>query len=360
MNITDILKDAAERKVSDLFIIAGRPLAFKINNRITDYSTDVLMPEGTEALISEIYHLAQNRDMTAALTCGDDDFSFAIPRTARFRASIYKQRGSLAAVIRVIPFQLPNPKEMHIPDPVMKIADETRGLVLITGPSGSGKSVTLSCLIDRINSTRNGHIITLEDPIEFLHPHKNCIVSQREISLDTDSYLAALRASLRQTPDVILLGELRDPETIDVAMTAAETGHLVISTLHTLGAANTIDRIVDSFPAQKQPQIRLQLSMVLKAVISQQLLSTKDNTMRPAFELMKATPAIRSMIRDAKTHQIESAIHSGAKDGMISMDSSLLNLFQEGTIDAHTASAHSFRPDAFSRKIQEVCIYGKN
>ncbi len=354
MNITEILKEAAGRKVSDLFIIAGRPLAFKMNNQIINYSADILMPKETETLISEIYQLAQNRDMTAALASGDDDFSFAIAQAARFRASVYKQRGSLAAVIRVISFELPDPSEMHIPDAVMEAAEETKGLILITGPSGSGKSVTLSCLIDRINSTRSGHIITLEEPIEFLHPHKKCIVSQREISLDTDSYLTALRASLRQTPDVILLGELRDPETIDVAMTAAETGHLVISTLHTLGAANTIDRIVDSFPAQKQTQIRLQLSMVLKAVISQQLLVAINGSMRPVFELMKATPAIRNMIRDSKTHQIESAIHSGAKDGMISMDSSLLSLYRDGIIDAPTASAHSFSPDTFARKIQEV------
>lgn len=354
MNITDILKEAAQKKVSDLFIIAGRPLAFKINSQIVNYSEEILMPKETEELISGIYQIAQERDMEPMLKSGDDDFSFAIAKAARFRASVYKQRGSLAAVIRVISFHLPDPLEMHIPDPVMDTADETKGLVLITGPSGSGKSVTLSCLIDRINSTRSGHIITLEEPIEFLHPHKKCIVSQREISLDTGSYLTALRASLRQTPDVILLGELRDPETIDVAMTAAETGHLVISTLHTLGAANTIDRIVDSFPAQKQTQIRLQLSMVLKAVISQQLLVAKDKTMRPAFELMKVTPAVRTMIRDSKTHQIESAIHSGGKDGMISMDSSLIDLYKTGVIDRHTAISHSFSPDGFSRKIQEV------
>lgn len=351
MNITDVLKDAAARKVSDIFIIAGRPLGFKINNKIENYSEETLMPKETEELISGIYQIAQERDMASILKYGDDDFSFAIAKAARFRASVYKQRGSLAAVIRVISFTLPNPQEMHIPEQVMEVAEEQKGLILITGPSGSGKSVTLACLIDQINSSRSGHIITLEEPIEFLHPHKKCIVSQREISLDTNSYLTALRASLRQTPDVILLGELRDPETIDVAMTAAETGHLVISTLHTLGAANTIDRIVDSFPAQKQPQIRLQLSMVLKAVVSQQLLVRQDGSLHPAFELMKATPAIRNMIRDAKTHQIESAIQAGAKEGMISMDTSLLDLYKSEIIDKHTAIAHSFSPDAFARKL---------
>lgn len=351
MNITDVLKDASEKNASDIFIIAGRPLGFKINSRIVNYSDQMLMPKQTKELIFEIYGLAGGRETEKLLRSGDDDFSFAIAGVARFRASIYKQRGSLAAVIRVISFDLPNPDKMHIPSQVMDTAKYTKGLVLITGPSGSGKSVTLACLIDRINSTRNSHIITLEEPIEFLHPHKKSIVSQREISLDTESYLTALRASLRQTPDVILLGELRDPETINVAMTAAETGHLVISTLHTLGAANTIDRIVDNFPSQKQPQIRLQLSMVLQAVISQQLLVAEDSSLLPAFELMKATPAIRTMIRDAKTHQIESAIHSGAKDGMISMDSSLIELYQSGMIDKHTATAHSFSPDAFARKL---------
>lgn len=352
MNIIDILKDASSKKASDIFIIAGRPLGVKINSQIQNHSDQILMPKETQELIFAIYQLAQNRDTERLLTAGDDDFSFAIPGVARFRANIYKQRGSLAAVIRVISFELPSPETMHIPDQIMALADEnTKGLILITGPAGSGKSVSLACLIDRINSTRNSHIITLEEPIEFLHPHKKSVVSQREITLDTESYLTALRASLRQSPDVIFLGELRDPETIDVAMTAAETGHLVISTLHTLGAANTIDRIVDSFPPQKQAQIRLQLSMVLQAVVSQQLLVTQDGSLFPAFELMKVTPAVRNMIRDAKTHQIESAIQSGGKEGMISMDSSLLNLYKMNIIDKHTATAHSFSPEAFARKL---------
>lgn len=351
MNIIDVLKEASQKNASDIFIIAGRPLGFKINSQILNFSEQSLMPSQTQELIFAIYRLASNRDTSKLLSSGDDDFSFAIAGVARFRASIYKQRGSLAAVIRVISFDLPDPEKMRIPEQVMAISEKTKGLVLITGPSGSGKSVTLACLIDRINSTRNAHIITLEEPIEFLHPHKKSIVSQREISLDTESYLTALRASLRQTPDVILLGELRDPETINIAMTAAETGHLVISTLHTLGAANTIDRIVDVFPSQKQPQIRLQLSMVLQAVISQQLLIAEDSSLVPAFELMKATPAVRTMIRDAKTHQIESTIYSGSKDGMISMETSLLELYKSGTIDKHTAIAHSFSPEAFARKL---------
>lgn len=220
MKITDILKDAAQQKVSDIFIIAGRPLGLKINSRIVNYSDEILMPKETHELIYNIYALAQHRSTEKLESTGDDDFSFAIAGIARFRISVYKQRGSLAAVIRVISFELPDPSSMHIPSEIMDMAKTDKGLILITGPSGSGKSVTLACLIDWINSNRNSHIITLEEPIEFLHPHKKSIVSQREISLDTESYLTALRASLRQTPDVILLGELRDPETLNVAMTA--------------------------------------------------------------------------------------------------------------------------------------------
>lgn len=349
--VIEILKEASDQRASDIFIVAGRPLGFKINNTIINFSEEVLMPAATERIIADIYALANNRNMDSVLAIGDDDFSFAIRGVSRFRASVYKQRGSLAAVIRVISFTLPNAQEMHISDDIIQLADKTKGLILITGPSGSGKSVTLACLIDHINSTRSSHIITLEEPIEFLHPHKKSIVSQREISLDTETYLTALRASLRQTPDVILIGELRDPETINIAMTAAETGHLVISTLHTLGASNTIDRIIDVFPSQKQAQIRLQLSMVLQAVVSQQLVTTTEQTLMPAFEIMLANPAIRTMIRDAKTHQIESTILSSSKEGMRSMDSSLIQLKQSGIINKQTAIAHSFSPEAIARKL---------
>ncbi|MEG0829479.1 MAG: PilT/PilU family type 4a pilus ATPase [Anaerovoracaceae bacterium] len=350
-DITEALKMATVKKASDVFIIAGRPLGLKINNKIENFSSEIIRSSEAEGLIADIYALAGNRNFERVKTTGDDDFSLAIPGVARYRASVYKQRGSLAAVIRVIPFNLPSPKEMRIPEEVMNLTKIKKGLILITGPSGSGKSVTLACLIDEINSTQNGHIITLEEPIEFLHHHKKSIVSQREISLDTESYLTALRASLRQTPNVILIGELRDPETINIAMTAAETGHLVISTLHTMGAANTIDRIVDVFPSQKQSQIRLQLSMVLKSVVSQQLIISKDQTIVPAFEVMMATQAIKAMIRDGKTHQIESTIYSGSKDKMISMDASLMELYKSGVIDEYTAAAHSFSPETFKRKL---------
>lgn len=288
--------------------------------------------------------------MKPFLKKGDDDFSFAIPSCSRFRVSTYKQRGSLAAVIRVIAFELPNPTELGIPETVTCMSERTKGLVLVTGPAGSGKSTTLACLVDAINSTKEDHIITLEDPLEFLHRHKKSIVSQREISTDTDSYLVALRAALRQSPDVILLGEMRDYETIQTAMTAAETGHLVLSSLHTIGAANTIDRIIDVFQPSQQRQIAVQLSMVLEAVISQQLVPTMEGGQVPAFEIMTVTPAIRNMIRDNKIHQIDGLIYSSAKEDMISMDNSLLRLYKENRITQEVALSFATNPEMLKKK----------
>ena len=352
MELRDILIKAKEQDASDVFIISGHPVSFKIHGRFVDYSDKIMMPTDTNRLILDMYSLAGNSAPKVEEE-GDDDISFAVAGAARYRACLYKQRGSLAAVVRVIPFVLPDPGEMHIPNSVMEFADYTKGLVLVTGPAGSGKSVTLSCLIDRINATRSNHIITLEDPIEFLHAHKKSIVSQREVNLDTCDYLSALKSALRQAPDVILIGELRDAESISIAMTAAETGHLVFSTLHTLGATNTIDRIVDGFSAEKQPQIRLQLSMVLQGVVSQQLLRTKGGAQYPAFEIMVANPAVRTMIRDAKTHQIASAMQTYAGEGMVTMESSLLELYRQGLIDQTAALAHSYNPDALARKLKQ-------
>ena len=226
---------------------------------------------------------------------GDDDFSFALPKLSRFRANVFRQRGSLAAIIRIITFNLPDYEQLHLPRTIIDVAKMTKGMVLVTGPAGSGKSTTLACIINEINRTRNAHVITLEDPIEYLHRHDRSVVSQREIGTDTESYVSGLRAALRQAPDVILLGEMRDYETIKTAMTAAETGHLVISTLHTIGAANTIDRIIDSFPPEQQQQIRVQISMVMEGVISQQLIPALNGGVHPAFEIMFCNNAIRNM-----------------------------------------------------------------
>lgn len=351
MNAREILEQAVREDVSDIFIVAGLPVSCRKNGNIIQTQEEKLFPKETEALLNEIYGMAGDRDMMNLLVHGDDDFSFAIPGVSRFRVSAYKQRGALSAVIRIITFQLPNPQELGIPEAVMQFADHTKGMILVTGSAGSGKSTTLACLIDRINNTRNTHIITLEDPLEYLHRHNKSIVSQREIKIDTDNYVTALKASLRQSPNIILLGEMRDYETISVAMTAAETGHLLFSTLHTIGAANTIDRIIDVFPPNQQHQIAVQLSMVLNAVISQQLVPTVDGGMVPAFEIMSVTPAIRNMIRDNKVHQIDGLIATSAKDDMISMDMSLMNLCKKGIITKETALTYASNPEMLKKRL---------
>lgn len=351
MDLKEILCSAVEDMVSDVFIVAGMPVAFRKNNVVQRTDGKRLLPPDTELLISQIYELAENRDMTCLQERGDDDFSFSIPGVSRFRVNAYRQRGALSAVIRIISFSLPEPKEIGLPETILRLGDERKGMVLVTGPAGSGKSTTLACIIDRINRTRQEHIITLEDPIEYLHRHDKSIVSQREIGVDSQSYVSALRAALRQSPDVILLGEMRDYETINVSMTAAETGHLLFSTLHTIGAANTIDRIIDVFPADQQRQIAVQLSMVLNAVISQQLVPAVDGTVVPAFEIMTVTPAIRNMIRDNKIHQIDAVIASAVREDMISMDTSLLQLFKAGRITRETALFYAGNPEMLSKKL---------
>lgn len=328
---------------SDIFIVPMLPPSMRVNNLMVRDSDNKLLPSDTQETITEIYKLA-GRHMENLLKNGDDDFSFSLPGLSRFRVSAYKQRGTLSAVIRVIPFGLPDHTVLGIPDNIMALDRIKKGLVLVTGPAGSGKSTTLACMIDDINRNEEKHIITLEDPLEFLHRHNKSIVSQREINVDTDSYATALRAALRQSPDVILLGEMRDYETIQIAMTAAETGHLVFSTLHTLGSANAIDRIIDVFPPAQQGQIRMQLSMVLQAVVSQQLVPTVDGKLTPAFELMTVTPDISTMIRDNKIHLVN------GKEA-ISMDNDLLKLYQEGKITKEVALRHAVNEGELSEKI---------
>ena len=318
---------------------------------IVPQTDEKVTPSISEEIIKEIYEKA-NRPMKRLLETGDDDFSLAISGLSRFRVSTYKQRGSLAAVIRLVSFDIPNYKELSIPDGVMAVAEKTKGLVLVTGPAGGGKSTTLACIIDRINSTRNGHIITLEEPLEYLHRNKKSVISQREIETDTENYVTALRACLRQSPDVILVGEMRDYETIKTAMTAAETGHLVISTLHTVGATNTIDRIIDVFPPNQQQQIRVQLAQLLQSVISQQLIPTNDGSLIPAFEIMNLNSAIRNMIRESKVHQIDSVIGTSAAEGMISMDTSIYELYEKGIINEYNAIKFASNADMLKKKIE--------
>lgn len=352
INALDFLTQTIRMGASDLFIVAGRQLSCKKDGRIETIGEERLMPADTAQLIRDIYSLADGRDLSRLQTRGDDDFSFAVSGLSRFRVSAYMQRGSMAAVIRIITFELPDPRALGIPEAVINLGSLPRGLVLVTGPAGSGKSTTLACIIDAINQTQEKHIITMEDPLEYLHRHKKSIVSQREISSDTESYVTALRASLRQSPDVILLGEMRDFETISIAMTAAETGHLVLSTLHTPGAASTIDRIIDVFPPGQQRQIAVQLSTTLQAVVSQQLLQAADGSARTAaFELMTMTPAIRNMIRENKIPQIDGMIYSASSDTMFSMDTSLAALCRSGRITREEALSHASNPEMLKKKL---------
>ncbi|MEG2221938.1 MAG: PilT/PilU family type 4a pilus ATPase [Oscillospiraceae bacterium] len=348
--LINYLKNAVAINASDVFLVAGGPVCAKRDGKIAPMDDSRLLPPESEALISELYRLA-GRTTAHYMDTGDDDFSFAIPGLARFRVNAYRQRGSLAAVIRVVAFDIPDYRKLGIPEQVMQLANIAHGMVLITGTAGSGKSTTQACLIDRINATRDAHVITLEDPIEYLHRNKKSIISQREIAIDTVDYLSALRACLRQAPDVILLGEMRDFETIRTAITAAETGHLLIATLHTQGAVSSIDRVIDSFPPTQQGQVRIQLSMVLSAIVSQQLLPDTDGGLTPAYEIMHMNGAIRNMIRDCKNYQIDNVLQTSGAEGMVSMDQSILTLWQAGKITAETAEEYAVNPEQLRRKL---------
>jgi len=336
MGIIEILRRATEEDASDIFLVAGLPVTYKCNGRQQRSQGDTLKPDAIRAIVEEIYGVG-GRDKANLERGADDDFSIAISQLGRFRVNVFRQRGSLAAVIRVIKFGLPDPAKLGIPENVLSLADNKKGLVLITGSAGTGKSTTLACMIDRINRSRDCHIITMEDPIEYIHRHDRAIVTQREISIDTPGYLDSLRSALRESPDVILLGEMRDYDTISAALTAAETGVLLLSTLHTSGAANTINRILDVFPANQQQQVKIQLAQILKGIVCQQLVPCADGGQIPVFEVMRSTVAVQNMIRENKLHQLESVMQAGAADGMCTMDGSLLALYREGRITKDTA-----------------------
>lgn len=336
MGITEILEKAMKAEAADIFIIAGLPITFKCNGHQERLDMDRLSPDDIRILVDDIYRIG-GREKTNLEKGADDDFSITISGMGRFRVNVFRQRGSLAAVIRVIRFGIPDPKDLGIPENVLSMADNKKGLVLITGSAGTGKSTTLACMIDRINKSRDCHVITMEDPIEYIHRHDKAIVTQREISIDTPGYLESLRSALRESPDVILLGEMRDYDTISSAMTAAETGVLLLSTLHTSGAANTINRILDVFPANQQQQVKIQLAQILKGIVCQQLVPAVDGGLIPVFEVMKSTVAVQNMIRENKLHQLESVMQAGAQDGMCTMDGNLLALYKEGRITKDTA-----------------------
>lgn len=351
MGAKELLENVVAMKASDVFIIAGSPCAIKVDGKIEKYNEQRLFPEDTERMIREIYEIAHKDDLEEFMKTGDDDFSFSIPSVGRFRVNVYKQRNSFAAVIRIVSFELPDPDVLQIPQIVTDLAKLKKGLVLVTGPAGSGKSTTLACIIDQINRNRNTHIITIEDPIEYLHTHRKSIVSQREVYHDTKDYVSALRAALREAPEVILVGEMRDLETMDIAITAAETGHLIFSSLHTLGAANTIDRMIDVFPSSQQQQIRVQLSMVLDAVVSQQLIPGIDGKMIPVFEVMICNQAIRTLIREGKTHQIDNAIASQRQSGMMTMDDAIVDLYRQGKITKDVALMYATHANIIEKKL---------
>ncbi len=334
--VLNLLRKALEKKGSDVFIIPGSPVMVKAGGRMAPLAEERLNPAGAEELIRMIYDLAR-RKMDKLDINGDDDFSFSVVDLSRFRCNVYRQRGTLAATCRVVAFGLPDAQMMHIPKQVTDLAALRSGMVLVTGPAGSGKSTTLACLVDKINNSRSGHIVTIEDPIEYLHSHRQSLVSQREVPDDAPTFPLALRSALRQAPDVIMLGEMRDTETISTAISAAETGHLLLSSLHTIGASKTIDRIIDAFPAEQQHQIRMQLSMVLRAVVSQRLLPKKDGGLIPVYEVMIATPAVQNLIRESRTHQLDNVIVGGQAMGMLSMNRELDRMVREGLITKETA-----------------------
>ncbi len=351
MKIREILSNAVEKNASDIFIIAGRPLSYKIMGEIESQNDVIITADDAFQIIYDIFKIADKDNFDELSTEGDVDFSFSLSQLGRFRVSAYKQRNSYAAVIRVVLFDLPDPIKLGIPDIVLNLYKKTKGLILITGPAGSGKSTTLSCIVDKINSERNCHIMTFEDPIEFIHKHKKSIVSQREISTDSKSYISSLRSSLRQAPDVMLIGEMRDLDTIEIALTAAETGHLVLSSLHTTGAANTIDRIIDVFPSNQQQQVRIQLSMQLQAVISQQLIPSPVCGRAAAFEVMLVNNAVSNLIRESKIHQLNSVIYASEGKGMKTMDTSILELYNKGLITRENALMHSMDPDSLVKHL---------
>ena len=344
-SLAELLELTVKEGASDLHLTVGISPIIKVNGKLVRLEHEILRPEDTEAYAREILQDAYEKYDAI----GEYDTSYSIHGKGRFRVNIYKQRNSTALAIRVISLDMPTLDSLGYPETLKDICNLKRGLVLVTGHTGSGKSTTLAALINEINSNRESHIITIEDPIEFLHKHNKSIVNQREIGKDTLSYERALKAALREDPDVILIGEMRDLETISTAITAAETGHLVFSTLHTIGAAKTIDRIVDVFPPHQQEQIKIQLASVLQIIISQQLVETVDGDRNAALEIMVATPAIKNLIREGKTHQIESSIQTGSKYGMRTMDMELANLYREGIITQETAMNSAIDREILSR-----------
>jgi twitching motility protein PilT len=343
IDLTDLLANIVKMGASDLHITVGLPPMARVNGEMVRIGEDILMPEDTEALVEE---MLTEEEMRKYRKDGEVDLAISRANIGRFRVNAFTQRSLSAIVLRTIPFRVPQIDELGLPDILKEVARKQRGLFLVTGPTGSGKSTTLASIIDLINTERDGHILTLEDPIEYLHTHKKSVVNQREVGMDTKGYGPGLRAALREDPDVILVGEMRDLETISTALTAAETGHLVFSTLHTIGAAKSIDRIIDVFPTHQQDQVRIQLSSVLIGILSQALIKRSDTNKRVAvFELMVANPAIKNLIREKKGHQILSVMQTSSNVGMLTIDNELLKLYKKQMISKESVLSYCYDID---------------
>jgi twitching motility protein PilT len=342
-SIDAILQQAARAGASDLLIVSGAAATLRVNGSLLPGTGAPLSPEEVNALLLPVMGTARYEELQRSRSV---DFCFMRPEIGRFRANVHYQRGTLAASIRLLPAQIPTLESLRLPAGLARLVERKQGLIVVTGPTGCGKSSTLAALIDLINRSRRGHVVTIEDPIEYQYTNRNCIVEQIEVGHDAPDFAVSLRSILRQSPDVILVGEMRDPETMQAVLTAAETGHLVFSTLHTNDAPQTISRIVDSFPVSQQSQIRLQLSLALLAVIAQQLVPSADSVGRyPALEVMVATDAVRNLIRKGEDHQLRSQISVGRAEGMMTMEQSLGQLVRSGQIRHETALAHCFRQE---------------
>lgn len=343
MDMSELLSLTTEKKASDLHLTVGLPPMLRIDGEIQKTEFEVLDRKGAHELI---YSILTDEQKAKYESFHEIDFSISVGGVGRFRGNVFRQKEGDAAVFRLIPSEIKSFEELHLPDAVARMADETRGLILVTGHTGSGKSTTLAALLKRINESRRAHIITIEDPIEFVHPHIHSIVNQREVGAHTPSFSSALRNALREDPDVILVGEMRDLETIQMAITAAETGHLILATVHTNSCASTVDRIVDVFPSHQQKQVRMQFASSMRGVISQQLIPRAEGQGRVcAIEMMVGTPAIASLIREGKTHQILSAIQTGTRDGMMTMDQCLKGLMSRQLITPDVALRYAHNPE---------------
>ncbi len=349
MEIHEILSKAVTVGGSDIHLTVGAPAVIRVNGELKGVSPVLLTPDDTKTYAETIL---TKENFEKLLEHGDVDASYQKKGIGRFRVNAFMQKGSIGLVMRTINTSIPPMEKLGLPPVIRELCHKKRGLILVTGPTGSGKSTTLASMIDYINSNSGDHIITIEDPIEYLHQHKKSIVNQREVGDDTENFATALRASLREDPDIILVGELRDLVTIQTAVTAAETGHLVLSTLHTIGAAKTVDRIIDVFPPHQQQQIRVQLASVLEAVVSQQLLPTPDGNGRvAAFEIMLSTSAIKNLIREAKVPQMQNSIQTSRELGMITMDTSLKELYKAGKITREEALKFAVSPESLIKEI---------